>query len=89
MSSPENPTPSGVRSVNDPVLTELARARRLYPPMRSLEEGLWIIQEEWEELKAESYRKPAARDLARLREECIQLEAMLRRLREDVLGGEG
>ena len=78
--------------MTDPVLTELARARTLYPPMKSLEEGMWVIQEEWEELKAETYRKPAQRDYAAMREELVQLEAMCRRLREDVvepaLGGQ-
>ena len=49
----------------------------------SAHEGLAIIQEEFEELKAEVFKKQSARSISKMDEEAIQLGAMCLRFITD------
>lgn len=69
------------------VIEELARAQKLYGPMRSAHEGHSIIAEEFLELQAEVFKKPRDRDSGALREEASQLAAMALRFVIDVVDG--
>jgi len=53
---------------------EVVRASELYPPFRSIHEGIAIIEEEFLELRAEVFRKPVRWN--KTREEAKQLAAM-------------
>lgn len=71
------------------VQTELERARKLHPtPMRSAHEGHSIIEEEYEELRAEVFRKPQDRSEKDMRKEACQLAAMAVRFMLEVTRSE-
>lgn len=55
---------------------EHGRAISRYPKFNSPHEGLAVIQEEFEELKAEVFLNHSKRDKERMRKEAIQLGAM-------------
>jgi len=55
-----------------------------FPPFASAHEGLAIIQEEFEELKAEVFRHQSKRDIAKLRKEALQVATMAARFIIDV-----
>lgn len=67
------------------VAIELGRARHHHPPMRSLHEGYAIALEEFDELRAEVWKKPAKRSKRKLLTEAVQLAAMIQRLAEDCI----
>lgn len=56
---------------------ELRKARQKFPTMASAHEGLAIIAEEFDELKALVWQKQSERDYAAMRKETIQLGAMV------------
>lgn len=60
---------------------QLERARKQHPPTHSLAEGLAIILEEFEEFKAEVFRKQA--NPVAVLDELSQLGAMAQRTAED------
>ena len=70
MSTPE--------SIAGDVLRELRTARTIYPPHPSLEHSWAVLHEEFEELKAEVWRKE--RNRAAVRREAIQVAAMAIRM---------
>ena len=66
------------------VTDELRRAREQFPkPFNSAHEGIAVVREEFEELWEEVRRNP--RDPQKMRNECVQLGAMVQRFFEDVL----
>ncbi len=69
--------------VQDEILAEIDRARRLHGPMHSPHEGWAVIQEEleelWELVRADAGRSPAARL------EAVQVAAMAIRYVTDLL----
>lgn len=67
----------------DLVSAELVSARQAHPEkFHSAHEGLAILQEEFEELKAEVFIKIRSRD--KICEELVQLAAMCQRFYEDL-----
>lgn len=60
---------------------ELAKARSGHGPQKSLHEGLAVLWEEFEEVKAEVFKKYP--DRAALRTELVQVAAMAQRMAED------
>lgn len=76
----------------DPVLFQVARdvgdelayARAKFPPFNSAHEGYAILDEERCELWAEVMAKQGARDVAKMRNEAIQVAAMAMRFVIDV-----
>lgn len=67
-------------SAVDDIQAELARARAKFGPMHSGHEGLAVVEEEFEEFKAEVFH--GSRENARA--EAVQLAAMAQRFIEDV-----
>lgn len=69
---------------------EYEQATDKYSSFHSAHEGIAIIQEEFEELKAEVFKKTNIRSLSKMREEATQLAAMSLRFLTDVVfqGGE-
>ena len=57
-------------------LTEVRRARSMFPVMHSAHEGYAVLLEEMDELKAHVWMKQSKRDYAALRKEAIQVAAM-------------
>ena len=55
-----------------------------FPTFRSAHEGLAIIEEEFEELKREVFRKQSERSIAKMKQEAIQLGAMAMRFLIDL-----
>lgn len=68
----------------DDAKKELARARSLYPDMRSPHEGWAIMQEEMDELWDHVRKKDAVHDRSAMREEAIQIAAMALRFAVDL-----
>ncbi len=66
------------------VQEEYERATKEHNPFHSAHEGLAVLQEEFEELKAEVYRKRGKRDFATMKKEAIQVAAMAIRFVVDV-----
>jgi hypothetical protein len=58
------------------VTEELDRALRKHAKMNSAHEGLAVIHEEFDELKAEVWKRSKKRNVKRMRKEAIQLGAM-------------
>ena len=56
-----------------------------FPPFNSAHEGLAVVLEEFEELKAEVFKKQSEYDLVKMRWEAVQLGAMAVRFIHDVL----
>jgi hypothetical protein len=76
------------REVFGEVAGELAAARAKFPAFHSAHEGIGVILEEWEELKAEAFKGgDAPRDHEAMRREAIQVAAMAIRFVEDVCDG--
>lgn len=87
-SATANTIRAGIRraTVAAEAANELQRAQSLHAPMHSAHEGLAIIEEEFEELKREVWKKESKRDVRKMREEAIQLAAMGMRFAIDVCG---
>ena len=66
------------------VQEELRSAQANNPPFNSAHEGLAVIQEEYEELKAEVFLNPRERSVPRMYQEAIQVAAMAIRFMVDV-----
>jgi predicted nucleotidyltransferase len=69
----------------DEIRDEVLRAMSIYPEFNSFHEGHSIIEEEYDELKAEVWKSPKKRDLVKMREEAVQLAAMATRFLHDLL----
>ena len=71
--------------VLDDVWSEVDRAEKKHKPMHSAHEGLSVIWEEFEELKAEVFKGgKTPRDPAAMRKEAVELAAMAVRFIRDV-----
>lgn len=68
----------------DDVITELATARRNFPPFNTAHEGYAVLYEEVDELWEEVKKNPAKRDYVKMRAEAIQVAAMAIRFCLDV-----
>lgn len=68
------------------LLYEYRRATSIHGPMRSAHEAYAILLEEVDELWEEVKRKPDARSVERMREECVQIGAMAMRFLVDICG---
>ena len=60
-----------------------------FPPFNSAHEGLGVIWEEFEELKAEVFKKKGERSYPNMKNEATQLAAMALRFILDVVEGGG
>lgn len=69
------------------VAKELASAREQHPPINSLHKGFAVIMEEFDEFKAEVWKRSSARQPHEVLRELVQLAAMCQRVAEDVLYG--
>ena len=58
---------------------EYQYASKEFPPFNSPHEGLAVIEEEFEELKREVFKKPSERDWSKMENEATQLAAMAMR----------
>ena len=56
-----------------------------FMPFMSEHEGIAVIQEEFEELKAEVFKKPSKRSKEKMRKEAVHLGAMALRFIYDLL----
>lgn len=63
---------------------EVERAMTLYPPMRSPEEAMFVIREEYLEAEQEIFKKPAKRSLAHWDAELTQIAAMALRAKAEL-----
>lgn len=61
---------------------ELAKARSAHGDIQSIHEGLAVIMEEFEEFKAEVFRRDV--NEANLKKELVQVATMCRRFYEDL-----
>jgi hypothetical protein len=61
------------------IADEVIRARSLWPPMHSLHEAYAVILEEFDEVKAETFKRQNQRDAAAVRKELIHTAAMCMR----------
>lgn len=68
------------------VRKEYERAIAEFKPYASPWEGYAVLEEEFEELKAEVFKSPKKRDMARIREELVQVAAMGVRYIADIGG---
>ncbi len=68
------------------IYDEAIKASTQYPSFHNAHEGLAVLWEEFEELKAEVFKKQSEYDMARMRKEAIQVGAMALRFVYDVLG---
>jgi hypothetical protein len=79
-------------SINEPVLldilAELNKARANFLAFNSEHEGLAVIWEEFEELKAEVFKKQKHYDRPAMRKEAVQLAAMAARFILDCIDTE-
>ena len=86
------PKDSNIRSIIEEVLGEVLRATSIHKPMNSPHEAHSVIEEEfdefWDEVK--QYNLPKGRDTRpRMREELVQLAAMVVRAISDVIDRPG
>lgn len=73
-----------INKVIDDVATELAEASNKFRPFQSPHEGLAIILEEYEELKAEVFKSFNVREKLAMRDEARHLAAMAMRFMVDL-----
>lgn len=66
------------------IFHEALSASLAYPPFNNAHEGLAVIWEEFEELKAEVFKKQSQYDMSKMRKEAIQLGAMALRFIYDI-----
>lgn len=66
------------------VNTEYEWATKHFPPFASAHEGLAVIMEEFEELKAEVFKNPKTRSQEAMKNEARQVAAMAIRFMADV-----
>ena len=71
----------------DKVQAEHEYAISHFPPFASAHEGLAIIEEEFEELKADVFTHQSKRDMAHMRKEALQVATMALRFIVDVCEG--
>ena len=64
---------------------EALRAGALFPPFNTEHEGIAVILEEFEELKAKVFRKQSEYNHVEIRKEAIQLGAMALRFVYDLI----
>jgi len=65
-----------LKVATEEIYQEAKEAMAKFPRLNSCHEGLAVIEEEFEELKAEVFKNSVSRDVCRLREEARQLGAM-------------
>ncbi len=70
------------QGASEQILSEYHRAAEKFPPFNSPHEGLAVLMEAFEELKAEVFPKNASR--TRMTEEAIQVGAMAIRFLVDL-----
>ncbi len=70
--------------IGEEITAECVKASGCYPPFNSAHEGLAVILEELEELKAEVFKNHSKRDLTAMHKEAIQVGAMALRFVNDV-----
>ncbi len=66
------------------LVDEAVVAARKFEPFNSAHEGLAVIWEEFEELKAEVFKNQSAYDMKAMRKETVQLGAMALRFLYDI-----
>jgi hypothetical protein len=66
------------------IKSEYLNASSHFPPMKSPHEGLSIIEEEFEELKAEVFKQHHVRTIADMQKEAKQVAAMALRFMVDL-----
>lgn len=64
------------KSTMQETLSEIHRARGMFPTMNTAHEGIAVIEEEYLELRQHVYMKQKNRDLVAMRKEAIELAAM-------------
>lgn len=67
------------------IAEEATRAAQKYTPFNSAHEGYAVLLEEVDELWDEVKKNPKARDMAKMRDEAIQVAAMALRFLTDVV----
>ncbi len=70
--------------IADQMVTEAVNAVGKYKPFNSAHEGLAVLQEEFEELKAEVFKNHSKQNIVAMRNEAIQVGAMALRFIHDV-----
>lgn len=67
------------------IATEAHNAATKFPPFNSAHEGLGVILEEYDKLKAEIFKKQSEYDMVKMRKEAVHLGAMALRFIHDVI----
>jgi hypothetical protein len=78
---------AGIGRALGEIATEYLRAEDEFPQFASAHEGLAVLMEELDELKAEVWKSPKNRDMKAMRAEAIQVAAMALRFVWDVIDG--
>lgn len=73
-----------VESIGEEIVSEFISASQAYGSFNNAHEGLAVLWEEFEELKAEVFKKQSQYDLENMRKEAIQVGAMALRFVYDV-----
>ena len=75
---------SKANEIAEQIKREAIEASDNYPDFHNAHEGLAVLWEEFEELKAEVFKKQSKYDIAHMRREAIQVGAMALRFVSDV-----